>query len=246
MHRKHPPLRTLTNHALFLDIDGTLADIASKPSLAFIEPSTIADLSALFVALDGALALVSGRQLEEIDRLTGGSGLPAAGIHGAQLRTRQGTSIASHLEPKIFTQIEADVHDLIRGLDGIMIERKPLAVAIHCRANPDLESHVQSLALSIIPKYAALKLITGKCIAEILPVSVDKGTAIAEFMKSPPFRGRIPIFAGDDVTDEDGFAMVNSMNGVSIKIGSGPSQAAYGLETADAMRFWLSQLSAAV
>lgn len=242
MHRKQPRLRTLENYALFLDIDGTLADIAPEPSLAFVAPSTVSDLKALSISLNGALALVSGRQLAEIDKLVGLAGISAAGIHGAQLRTQAGTRLVQDQLPEVFVQIEAEVRNLTRALEGIRFELKPLAVAIHFRANPKLESHIHEIASSVVSKHAGLKLIKGKCIAEILPDSVNKGNAIAELMQSLPFRGRVPVFAGDDVTDEDGFTSVNSMKGISIKIGNGPSNAVYGFETAAKFRAWLSQL----
>lgn len=243
MKRTPPPRLTLSKHALFLDIDGTLADITPTPSQAFVESATISELNTLAGQLGGALAIVSGRQLQDIDGLIGLPRLCAAGTHGAQLRTPRGTTVLSSAPSELFRQVGKTLLARTLGLDGIVIEQKLLAVAVHYRANPSLEDRIRKVAAEVAGQYKDLTVIEGKFIAEILPRAVDKGIAITELMKSPPFAGRVPVFAGDDVTDEDGFKVVNDMEGISIKIGSGPSRATYGLDTSVSLRRWLSRQS---
>ncbi|HMN37904.1 MAG TPA: trehalose-phosphatase [Hyphomicrobium sp.] len=231
--------------AVFLDIDGTLADIVATPSQAKVPHATRRNVEALARRLDGAVALISGRHLDDIDAMTGLGQIAAAGIHGAQLRTANGVSLPDRLGADLVSRVEGVLADRIGGLSGVFIERKPLSVAVHYRACPDNEEVIVRAARDIVAGHTALKYITGKRVVEILPAVASKGAAIAHFMELEPFKGRIPLFAGDDVTDEDGFMLVNAMDGISIKIGEGPSRAAFGFETAAAFRRWLDTLASA-
>ena len=238
-----PPIADLLSHAIFLDLDGTLADIAPRPSMATVPHPTVEALSRLSKRLDGALAVVSGRQLEEIDGLIGLSGLAAAGIHGAQLRTADGLTV---LDSRLAAQISDIESKLVGRLGrdvGIMLERKPLSVAVHYRADPSRHEELEMLAADLVRDQPGLKYLTGKRVIEILPASADKGKAIRQFMQVVPFRGRVPVFAGDDVTDEDGFDVVNALGGISIKIGDGPTKAEYGFASVLHFREWLGRVA---
>jgi len=239
--RPLPNLNDLSRYALFLDIDGTLADIVATPSLARVPSATVEVVEALSRRLEGAVALISGRELDDIDAMTGLAEISAAGIHGAQMRTAQGRNALDRSVADRISSVESVLEARVGALKGVLIERKPLSVAVHYRACPQNEDQIVSLARDIVAGHAALKYITGKLVVEILPMVASKGAAIAHFMGLEPFKGRIPLFAGDDVTDEDGFVLVNSMNGISIKIGEGPSCAAFGFNTAASFRQWLGE-----
>lgn len=242
-HRPAPTLNDLSGYALFLDIDGTLADIVATPSQARVPREAVTAIEVLAHHLDGAVALISGRHLDDIDAMTGLQKISAAGIHGAQMRTMQGFNAHDRTIADRIASVQSVLEARVGAMAGVLIERKPLSVAVHYRACPQNESAIVSISREIVAGHAALKYIIGKCVVEILPAVANKGAAIAHFMRLEPFNGRIPLFAGDDVTDEDGFDLVNSMNGVSIKIGDGPSRAVFGFETAAEFRQWLVQKS---
>src|SRR6266568_5025030 len=184
----------------FLDIDGTLLDIAEKPQLVRIDEDLVGLLPTLRDAAGGALALISGRSIAEIDRLFGTSIFCAAGQHGAERRDFAGKT-HRHRVP----------------LAGIRKAQRQLAEEL----GEDFEMQA------------------GKMVMEIKPSGKDKGTAIAEFLEEAPFRGRFPVFIGDDLTDEFGFELINRIGGCSVKVGEGGSAAHWRLPNADAVRAWL-------
>lgn len=243
MRREPDYPKDFQSHALFLDFDGTLAEIAPAPWLARLEPGVRETIEDLWRRFEGAVAVVSGRQIEDIDAMLGLPGIPAAGIHGAQLRTPDGFVIVEDAMQAEFDGIEAELRKQIGTFDGLLLERKPVSVAVHYRGNPSREHEICAIAARIVRPRPQLKCLSGRKIVEILPHGVDKGQAIARLLQTPPFHGRIPVFAGDDVTDEDGLAAVNAMGGVSIKIGPGVSAATYGFETGARFRAWLKALA---
>lgn len=234
-------LENLSAYALFLDFDGTLADIAPKPWLVRIDPETIATITHLQIRLGGALAVVSGRQVEDLDTLLGVANLSAAGIHGAQVRRDGGPVI---MQGPLLGELDALESALRRHLGDtpdILIERKPVSIALHYRGAPWREEALRALARDVTGPASPLRRLHGKMVIEWLPHGADKGKAIAGFMACAPFAGRIPVFAGDDVTDEDAHNAVNALGGISIKIGNGASAAYYGFETGAAFRAWLQR-----
>jgi trehalose 6-phosphate phosphatase len=234
-----PTLASLASYALFLDIDGTLSDIAASPDVAVVDPATLRTVQRLRNELNGALAVISGRQLTDIDRLIGIMGLNAAGSHGAELRNAGYRLDAGPAPTSDMDTIENLIIKQFAAAPGLLIERKPFAVALHYRANPALADAVEDFVDRIVREDDRLRKLTGKMIVEVVPAEVNKGRAIAHFMSREPFAGRIPVFAGDDVTDEHGFETVNALDGVSIKIGSGPSCAQYRFQDAAQFRQWL-------
>lgn len=242
--RIEPPLPSdIQKFAFFLDIDGTLADIAMAPQLALVPSETRQALSKIFKRTLGALAIVSGRQLSDIDRMLGMKSLPAAGSHGAQLRLASGDLQADDSQRSDFDEIAHKLQAQLAQFPAIMIERKPLSIAVHYRADPDQGTLVRDLADTLLLQFPALKVVSGKMIVEMLPATADKGTAVSRLMSDEPFRGRIPVFAGDDITDEDAFRVVNDLQGLSVKIGSGYSVAKYGFDDSNGFRQWLSDIA---
>lgn len=231
--------------ALFLDIDGTLLDLATTPQAVRVSPGLPAQLAALARGLGGALALVSGRPLSDIDRLFPGR-FNAAGTHGAQWRlgetaTEPGSAIGAAL-----LGMTPLLREETARLPGVLLERKPHALALHYRMAPAREAQVRSLAARVAEQLGpAFRLQAGKLVVEILPATAGKGAAIERFMGHPPYGGRAPVFVGDDRTDEDGFTVVNARGGLSIRVGAGtPTQARFQLDSPGAVRDWLTGLVA--
>ncbi len=227
--------------ALFLDVDGTLLDLAGHPD-AVVVPSGLASLLAgLRRALGGAMALVSGRSLVSLDALLGGAGLDAAGCHGAEIRIGGRMEILAAADGRICRVAER----LVRLLDGVprtMVEAKARSVALHYRP-PVLDVlWARGLAMTAMAADAPmLKVLEGKRVVEILPVGASKGAAIAYFLDRPPFSGRLPVFVGDDVTDEDGFREVNRRGGISIRVGdNGTTEARFQVAAVVQVAEWLA------
>lgn len=226
--------------ALFLDVDGTLLDIARHPDAVTVSSELLEMLERAHRRSGGAVALISGRSLSDLDRLFGPLQFCAAGQHGLERRDGAGriTRSLGAIE-RINTAAEVlDGH--ARARPGIVVEHKGLSLALHYRNAPALRDWagitMQSLLVALGP---AFQLVEGKMVYELKPGGRDKGTAIADFLSEPPFAGRVPVFIGDDVTDEDGFAVVNIAGGHSIKVGEGPTLAHWRLGDARDVRDWL-------
>ena len=239
---ERPVLDRLETFAFFLDIDGTLSDIADSPDAAFVPLMTLQTVQRLTVALGGAVALVSGRQLSDIDRMFGTTEISAAGSHGAEIRCVGHDEDSDTLRPTNRAELEHRIGSRFAGAQGLLIECKPFSIAVHYRANPSMEEPVNDFIDALVREDQGMKKLQGKLVAEIVPADVNKGTAISAFMVRAPFAGRIPVFAGDDVTDEHGFEAVNSLGGISIRIGPGPSCAQYRFHDALSFRQWLGVL----
>lgn len=245
--RLAPPLLT-GDSALFLDIDGTLMEFAPSPSGVTGDPGLTALLAALARALGGALALVSGRTLADVDRIFADGPLPVAALHGTSRRAADGTT-HSHAAPHHDDpELRAALAALARRHRGLLFEDKGVAYALHYRGAPGLAS----LAHRTLRRHAARAggvpwyVQRGKGIVELRPRGHDKGTAIAAYMREPPFVSRRPVFVGDDVTDEPGFAAAETLGGHGVKVGRGTTRAAFRLSGVAAVRDWLARSVAAV
>lgn len=235
-----PKLNDRTAWALFLDIDGTLLDLAPTPCGVIIPPALPGLLEQLGQKLSGAMALISGRGLDDIDRLLRWNG-DAAGIHGAQWRRRGHSPV---LTPPLPSALIADITDEAGRWQDIVVEHKPGSIALHFTAVPARADDVRALADRTIAKAESpLRLLHGKGVVEIVPIHAGKGSAIERFMGQPPYVGRRPIFIGDDVTDEDGFAAVNRLGGVSLHVGDSRTAARHRLTSPEAVRRWLTKLN---
>jgi trehalose 6-phosphate phosphatase len=208
--------------ALFLDVDGTLLEIAETPAAVRVPDSLKELLTKLSVSLDGALALISGRGLDDIDRLFQPLRFCAAGVHGNERRQASGCIVRAAIDPHCLGPARDRLVEFSRLHDGVLIEDKGSALAVHFRRAPQLSADVDDLVRGLCEQLgAAFAFQAGKCVCEIRPARCNKGTSIDAFMTEPPFRGRMPIYFGDDLTDEAGFAAVNELGGLSIKVGHG-------------------------
>ncbi len=224
--------------ALFLDFDGTLADLAPEPDAVHVEQGLVTILATLYEALEGALAIVTGRRLSDLDRFLSPLRLPAAFEHGAQFRRLDGQLIC--LAAPDLREALGAAQALAHRHPGLRVEAKQTSVALHYRHAPDQEDLCREVLSAVVRQSPGLELIGGKCVLEIKQTGIDKGRAIEVFMNEAPFRGRQPLFAGDDVTDELGFAAVQGMQGQGVKVGTGPTTAQFHCDSPQALRSWLS------
>jgi trehalose 6-phosphate phosphatase len=244
-----PPHLRVDEIALFLDVDGTLVEIEREPGAVHVPQRLSRILADLFGAGGGALALVSGRSLEQLDRLFAPLRLNAAGLHGLERRNLATGVVRSEPRPAVFEPARARLAHFAGDHAGVLLEDKGLTLALHYRKAPELELEAKALAQAVTAASGgALVLLEGKKVLELKPPGCDKGAAIAAFMDEPPFRGRRPVFAGDDVTDEAGFATINRLGGISIRIGadSRPTAALYGHRDVRSMQDWLQGLLGAL
>lgn len=223
--------------ALFLDFDGTLAELAPQPEAVQVAADLIPILTQLAAQLDGALAMVTGRRLTDLDGFLAPLQLPAAAEHGAQRRLPGGQVI--RLASPDLQAVVRLATALAARHSGLRVEIKSAAVALHYRQAPELETQALRLMLEAAHSAPGLELLRGKQVFEVKPAGISKGTAIQAFMAEAPFAGRLPLFAGDDVTDEDGFSAVQLLGGHGIKVGEGATLAHYRCATPAALRQWL-------
>ncbi|MDQ7955371.1 MAG: trehalose-phosphatase [Rhodocyclaceae bacterium] len=227
--------------ALFLDFDGTLVAIAETPEAVEVPPGLVPLLIELHELLGGALAVVSGRPIDVLDRFLAPLRLPAAGEHGVQRRDADGR-MQEAAAPDLTGVLDA-ANALASRHAGLLVERKHAAIALHYRLAPALEQLCLDTMAEVVGTQPQFELLHGKCVVEIKPAGVNKGIAIDAFLKEAPFEGRHPVFAGDDTTDETGFAVVQSRpGGMGIKIGPGSTRAAQRLEGPQAVHAWLQTL----
>lgn len=229
--------RVTVQTALFLDFDGTLAEIASQPELVEVQQDLVATLQAVARRLGAALAIVSGRTLVDLDGFLSPLRLPAAAEHGAVQRF-SGAGVRRLAAPDL-QAIEALALALAAQHPGLRVEIKSATVALHYRHAQELEALCLQALVEAVKRTPGVDLIQGKCVFEIKPSGVSKGTAIQAFMAESPFAGRIPMFAGDDTTDEAGFVVVLAMGGQAIKVGAGKSVADYRCASPAQLRQWL-------
>ncbi|WP_431822433.1 trehalose-phosphatase [Burkholderia sp. F1] len=239
-----PASLSLTDTAFFFDFDGTLVELAPTPDSIHVPPSLLALLDALRRRSHGAVAILSGRGIDNIDQYLKMPDLPIAGLHGAERRDANGDTQRVGFNDARLLRIERELADVVDRYPGMLLEIKGAAVALHYRSAPERETIAREAAERLVADYAdAYVLQPGKMVYEIKPKGVDKGRALAAFLNEPPFAGRTPVFAGDDLTDEKGFAVVNARGGLSIKVGAGETSARVRLDSVDALhaqiRRWL-------
>ena len=238
-----PPPKLDRLAALFLDVDGTLLEIAARSDLVRVPPKLPALLGDLGAQRGGALALISGRSLAELDLLFQPWRGPAAGVHGSERRRADGTFVhhTDDAAAAAFDEIRPRLTALTLARSGLLLEDKHTGLALHYRAAPESAVEVRALAETLLRQAgSALRLIVGKMVVEFQPRGLNKGTAIAAFLSESPFLGRRPIFLGDDATDEDGFAEIDRRGGVAIRVGEpAKTRASYALPSVAAVLTWL-------
>ncbi len=232
----------LKSCAFFFDVDGTLAEIQPRPELVFIPPVTLAALDRL-QAVGVPVAVISGRRLADLDRLFEPLRLPAAGVHGAERRGADGRLRQLSLDREALRRVEDELVQACARHPGLHLENKGLAFALHFRLAPELEATARRLAEDFTRRHPELlTLQPGKCVFELKPRGASKGEVIRAFMREPPFSGRVPVFIGDDLTDEAGFLAVNALGGHSFKVGPGETVAQQRLDSVTAVEKWLDDL----
>ena len=234
-----PPLRR--DQALFLDFDGTLVEIAPAPSLVQVPAELPRLLGELVDRLDGAVAVVSGRPLDELARMLAPFAGGIAGDHGLERRYGDGNVTRCHAHPEL-ERFRPLVAGFAARHERILLEDKGGSLALHYRLAPSLAAGCHTLVRQAAQASGGeLVAVAGKMVIELMPRSGGKGQAITDFLADAPFRGRQPVFIGDDTTDEDGFAAVNRLGGVSVHVGGGATIACHHLATIREVLTWLAQ-----
>jgi trehalose 6-phosphate phosphatase len=235
--------------ALFIDVDGTLLELAQRPELVVVPPGLPALLQSLGRERGGALALVSGRRLADLDRLFAPWRGAAAGLHGVERRRADGSHVPGGSGPgdiaaaAALDRLRPELILAARRWPGVWLEDKGRTLALHYRDAPENSVEIGDIAAALMRGTGdCLRLIAGNMVVELQPRHYGKGGAIAAFMAEPPFRGRVPVFLGDDTTDEDGFAEINRRGGVSIRVGApaASTAASFMLPSVAAVLAWLS------
>lgn len=225
--------------ALFLDLDGTLLDIAEAPEAVAVPETLMPMLNSAADWLGGALAVVSGRMISEIDRVLVPLQLPCAGEHGAEIRLPDGAILGAGPECAVPEVRKAHVQYAVRHWEGVSVEAKKFNMAVHYRRAPARRNDVRRLLERTIDgDGAGFEILPALMAFELRHRSVTKGSAVRVFMQHRPFAGRIPVFVGDDATDEDGFRAAEELGGLALRVSD-----VFGGDPGNVRR-WLGSFSA--
>ena len=243
-----PVPRSLVPHlsetAILLDIDGTLLDLAPTPREVWVPPDLAKTLNRLLARTDGALALVSGRSLNDIDLIFAPAQFPAVGGHGAEMRLAiDSEAVASHAPP-MDKELKRRLAAIARLSPGILLEDKGYSLALHYRLAPHAEKAIYaavSLIRADLPN-APIEVLPGKCVCEIKHSGFTKATGVRELMMHEPFKGRRPLFIGDDVTDESVFAIMPDLDGLAFSVGRRAKGVAGHFDSPSDVREFLAHL----
>ena len=235
-----PPIPALeAQWALFLDVDGTLLDIAPTPDAVKIPDGLLDLLARLHQRLDGALGLISGRRLETLDRLFAPLQLPCVGLHGFEWRDSNGRVASAAVDAQALKAMRGAAHRLAETFPAVLMEDKDYAMAFHFR-QAKLQQAALRGALEAIAHDTGFVIQPGIDVYELRPPGIDKGSTLRILMRDFAFRHRLPIYIGDDLTDEHALAAVQKFGGVGIHVGTlMPSAAHFGLAAPAAVLHWL-------
>src|SRR6202789_816414 len=236
--------RRLDECAVLLDIDGTLLDLAPTPREVWVPPGIAKPLSQWHAKTSGALALVSGRSLNDIDLIFAPEQFPAVGGHGAEMRISTDNEAVAVHAPPMDKELKRRLAAIAKSSPGILLEDKGYSLALHYRLAPHAEKAIYeavSLIRADLPN-AAIEVLPGKCVCEIKQAGFDKATGVRELMNHEPFRGRRPIFIGDDVTDESVFAIMPDLGGLAFSVGRRAQGVAGHFDEQRDVREWLAHL----
>lgn len=235
---------TLPSSAVLLDVDGTILDLAPTPLEVVVPPDLVVALERLSKRTGGALAFVSGRPLAELDLFFAPLKLPAIAGHGAELRLSDGFIARANtfLDPLLKQELARIADDK----PGVLFEDKKYSVALHYRQVPHLGHEVRDEVSAVCARFpsTAIEILPGKSVVEVKQPSFNKGTAVRELMQHAPFKGRRPIFIGDDVTDEAAFAVMPEFSGVAFSVGRELDGIAGMFETPGDVRRWIAEMVA--
>ena len=236
-----PPLELLSGSSLFLDLDGTLLELVDRPDEVKADTALLGLLRAVQERLDGRLAIISGRSLEQVDAILGeiAADIALSGSHGCEHRW-QGVW-ARPIRPATLDRAAERIRSFVDERPGLLMEEKSFGVALHYRMNPDVEADARALSEELAQELG-LSMQPGKMMVELRAGGGDKGRAIQRLMSRPPMQGTTPVFIGDDLTDEPGFAAVRELGGYGILIGpTRTTVATYGLPSPRDLRAWLAK-----
>jgi len=238
----HPPFAA--DWCLFLDIDGTLLEHRDRPDEVVVDAALRSLIARLARSLDGAVALISGRSVEDVERLFAPLTVPIAGLHGVEHRDAHGEIHRHAMDERALLSARAHLQQVAAQNPGLFFEDKGLNLALHYRTAPPsaplAEAAIRAVARDLGHRF---EIQQGKMVWEVKPSGYDKGTAIEEYLAEPPFAGRVAVFVGDDLTDEVGFELVNGRGGHSIKVGPGRTRARWRLPDSSSVRGFLSGLA---
>jgi len=240
--RVRQPPRADVNWAWFFDVDGTLVEIAPTPSSVVVNDDLPGIISRLHELSGGAVSLITGRAIADVEKILPLPGVAVAGQHGLEIRAASGGVTVRSSTRADLEAIERELIHLAKHHAGLIVEHKGESIALHYRRAPKLAGYVHRVMRNLQSTYGRdLVIQKGKRVVELKPAHAEKGSAISELMLRPPFKGRTPAFVGDDITDETGFKLINQMGGHSIKVGSGTTAAKWRLNDVTAVREWLSE-----
>lgn len=236
--------------ALFLDFDGSLVDIAPTPESIDVPETLPPLLAALREALGDAVAIVTGRPIAQIDDFLGAVVPAVAGLHGFERRAADGAIVRPTRPSRCPRSVRESLREFAARHRGVFVEDKKFAVALHYRLDPSLmDACRDAVNAALAGETEDWQVVEGKFVFDVKPRAVTKGDAVEAFMREAPFRGRTPVFCGDDVTDEDGFAVVNARDGVSVRVGRGgegpATRAAAQADTVGELLDWLGRIAGA-
>jgi trehalose 6-phosphate phosphatase len=230
--------------ALLLDIDGTLLDLAPTPREVWVPPGLAKTLNRLLEKTSGALALVSGRSLNDIDLIFAPEQFPAVGGHGAEMRLATDSEAVATHAPPMDKELKRRLAAIAKLSPGILLEDKGYSLALHYRLAPHAEKAIYeavSLIRADLPN-APIEVLPGKCVCEIKHSGFNKASGVIELMNHAPFKGRRPIFIGDDVTDESVFAIMPDFGGLAFSVGRRAQGVADYFDDPAEVRDWLARL----
>lgn len=233
-HRAPFHLSDWSDCALFLDFDGTLVELAETPESVVVAPGLVQALAVLQQRLGGRLAVVSGRPIDQIDAMLAPLVVPVAGVHGAERRDAAG--VVHYAPIPTLTALELCARALETAHPGLRVEKKRGALALHYRQAPELEALCKREMQAAVALSPGMVLLFGKMVIEAKPAGTTKGTAIRDYLAEAPFHGHRPLFAGDDTTDEAGFAYAQEAGGLGLKIGPGPTVAQQRIDSPQVLR----------
>jgi trehalose 6-phosphate phosphatase len=234
----------LSGCAILLDIDGTLLDLAPTPREVWVPPGLSNTLIRLREITSGALALVSGRSLNDIDLIFAPDQFPAVGGHGAEMRISIGSKALATHAPPMDEELKRRLAAIAKLSPGILVEDKGYSLALHYRLAPQAEQAIYAAVSKVSDElsHVPIEVLPGKCVCEIKPSGFDKASGVRELMAHEPFRGRRPVFIGDDVTDESVFAIMPELGGFAFSVGRRAQGVAGHFDQPRDVRAWLARL----
>lgn len=243
--REPPIFRTLVGRAILLDVDGTILDLAPAPHQVLVPAGLRETLTALHVATGGALALVSGRTIDDLDRIFAPLQLSSVGGHGAELRI--GTEGRLKLVERLDDDLRTELSAIAQPGNGVIAEDKGYSLALHFRQAPDWEHRIRQWIEQTCDKRRTsnVEILPGKSVFEIKCAGISKATGVRALMRMAPFAGRCPIFIGDDKTDDSVFASLPAFGGLGYSVGKTVAGTCGRFDNPQAVRDWLARLAAA-